>query len=212
MKDEQQEVRKGGIIAAVKFIEVMGVETINSLYANLKTASEDPKWRVRLELIKNIAELGYKMENSEVFLKHFEPLYTIYLKDRAACIRKHGVSCIGKLGQSYKSTWLDPFTNKLIELIQKESSYHYKISAIYSLKEVCLVSQENLEKGTNAIIKACQDSVPNVREVCVKCLKEIGVRWEKSPIKEVVKKQLAVMQNDTDKEVKELAVEVSGKV
>lgn len=61
MKDDQQEVRKGGIIASCKFIEVMGVETIGSLSANLKTASEDPKWRVRLELIRNIADLGVKI-------------------------------------------------------------------------------------------------------------------------------------------------------
>lgn len=39
MKDDNQEVRKGGIDAAVKFIEVMGAETINSLYPSLKTCS-----------------------------------------------------------------------------------------------------------------------------------------------------------------------------
>jgi hypothetical protein len=41
-------VRKGGIEAAVKFIEVLGPETINALYPSLKACSEDPKWRVRL--------------------------------------------------------------------------------------------------------------------------------------------------------------------
>ena len=48
MKDDNQEVRKGGIEAAVKFIEVLGADTINSLYPSLKTCSEDLKWRVRL--------------------------------------------------------------------------------------------------------------------------------------------------------------------
>jgi hypothetical protein len=90
MKDDQQEVRKGGILAAVKFVEVMGIETIGSLQANLKTASEDHKWRVRLELIRNIADLSVRVENSEVFTKHFEPLFIIYLKDRASSIRKMG--------------------------------------------------------------------------------------------------------------------------
>ncbi|MCB0370276.1 MAG: hypothetical protein KDD45_12850 [Bdellovibrionales bacterium] len=48
MKDDNQEVRKGGIEAAVKFIEVLGAENVTSLYPNLKACSEDGKWRVRL--------------------------------------------------------------------------------------------------------------------------------------------------------------------
>jgi hypothetical protein len=48
MKDDNQEVRKGGIQAATKFIEVLGPETFSSLSLSLKTSSEDPKWRVRL--------------------------------------------------------------------------------------------------------------------------------------------------------------------
>ena len=64
MKDDQQEVRKGGILAATKFIEVMGNDTISSLYTSLKQAAEDPKWRVRLELIKNISNLSLTIENT----------------------------------------------------------------------------------------------------------------------------------------------------
>ncbi|CAM6002361.1 unnamed protein product [Sphagnum balticum] len=39
MKDDNQEVRKGGIQAAVKFLEVLGAETVNSLYPNLKSCN-----------------------------------------------------------------------------------------------------------------------------------------------------------------------------
>ena len=48
MKDDNQEVRKGGIEAATKFIEVLGPDTIGSLHSSLKACSEDSKWRVRL--------------------------------------------------------------------------------------------------------------------------------------------------------------------
>lgn len=51
MKDEQQEVRKGGIDAGTKFVEVLGPETMSSLYPSFKACSEDAKWRVRLVLI-----------------------------------------------------------------------------------------------------------------------------------------------------------------
>ena len=39
MKDEQQEVRKGGIEAAIKFIEVVGADSINGLYTSIKTCA-----------------------------------------------------------------------------------------------------------------------------------------------------------------------------
>lgn len=48
MKDDNQEVRKGGIDAAAKFIEVIGPDSFSALYPSLKTCSEDNKWRVRL--------------------------------------------------------------------------------------------------------------------------------------------------------------------
>lgn len=87
MKDDNQEVRKGGIEAAAKFIEVMGVETINSLYPSLKTCSEDTKWRVRLELMKNLSALAVKVQNNDLFIKYLEPLILNYLKDRVSAIR-----------------------------------------------------------------------------------------------------------------------------
>lgn len=62
MKDDSQEVRKGGIEAAVKFIEVLGAENVTSLSPSLKACSEDGKWRVRLELMKNILELAVKTQ------------------------------------------------------------------------------------------------------------------------------------------------------
>lgn len=60
MRDENQEVRKGGIEGAVKFVEVLGADTVSSLYPSLKSCSEDPKWRVRLELMRNVVDLAVK--------------------------------------------------------------------------------------------------------------------------------------------------------
>ena len=60
MKDDVQEVRKGSVEAGVKFIEIMGPDTFSSLQASLKSSSDDTKWRVRLELMKSIADLAVK--------------------------------------------------------------------------------------------------------------------------------------------------------
>lgn len=60
MRDDNQEVRKGGIEGAVKFIEILGADTVGPLYPSLKSCSEDPKWRVRLELMRNVVDLAVK--------------------------------------------------------------------------------------------------------------------------------------------------------
>lgn len=51
-----------GIDAAEKFIEVLGAETMSALYPSFKSCSEDPKWRVRLELVDHICQLGASLK------------------------------------------------------------------------------------------------------------------------------------------------------
>ena len=121
------------------------------------------------------------MKNADVWIKHLEPLFSIYLKDRAAAIRKMGSSKVQELSKIYGSAWLGTFINKLTDIIQKETSYHYKNSAIYSLTEVCLANYDNVEKCVTHIFKTSHDNVPNVREVSVKCLRNIAIKWDKKP-------------------------------
>lgn len=63
MKDDNQEVRKGGIHAAAKLIEVLGAEMLTSIEINLKQSLQDPKWRVRLEAVKSLINLSIKIKN-----------------------------------------------------------------------------------------------------------------------------------------------------
>ena len=69
MKDENQEVRKGALLAAVKFIEVLGVDSINSFIPLFKQIMEDTKWRVRLELLRNIINLSVKCNVKNILIK-----------------------------------------------------------------------------------------------------------------------------------------------
>jgi len=78
MKDDNQEVRKGGIEASAKFIEILGSENINSLYPSLKTCLEDGKWRVRLELIKNIIELSLKTQVKTLIFRTISSFQSIW--------------------------------------------------------------------------------------------------------------------------------------
>jgi serine/threonine-protein phosphatase 2A regulatory subunit A len=192
MKDDNQEVRKGGIEAATKFIEVLGADTITSLYPSLKACSEDAKWRVRLELMRNIIELAVKAQNNDLFTKYLEPLFINYLKDRVSAIRGVAIERIGDLARTYGVNWINSFLGKLSETISKEPCFHFKIAAVYSLKEICysVHGESFVDKSINLIIQASREPVPNIREVCVKAERDIASRFEKGSIRDAIKKHI----------------------
>ena len=88
--------------------------------------------------------------------------------------------------------------------MNRDVSYHYKISVIYSLKEICLdpSSEQYVEKSIALISKGVGDKVPNVREACVKCFHDLIMRWEKGTYREMMKKQICILAEDTDLEVR----------
>lgn len=134
MKDDNQEVRKGGIHAAAKLIEVLGPEMMNSIEINLKQALEDPKWRVRLEAIKALINLSLKIKNPELFKQKLEPMITYYLKDRASAIRVSAIERIQELVKVYGSNWVNSFIDRLGDILSKDPCFHFKLAAISTIR------------------------------------------------------------------------------
>lgn len=98
-------------------------------------------------------------------MKYLEPFYSFYLNDRAAAIRKLGVGRLPEILKVYGKVYMNPFHAKLTELLSKETSYHYKITAVHALKTICLDQNNDgfFEKCIEALAKAAGESVPNVR-------------------------------------------------
>ena len=204
MKDEQQEVRKGGIEAAVKFIEVLGADSINGLYASIKACAEDTKWRVRLTLTQCLIDLAVRTQNSDMFAKYLEPLILNYLKDRVSAIRSAAIERLPDLCKALGSNWINSFLTKLSDIVQKDPCFHFKIAAMYSLRELCLLpgTDAYLEKGLNLIMTVSKEPVANIREVCVKVERDIGLRCEKPAVREAIKKHIGSLAEDPDLEVR----------
>jgi hypothetical protein len=57
-----------------------------------------------------------------------------FLSDRASGVRNVGVKAVGSFAKTFGEVWLNSFIPKLEEVLGKETSYHFKITAIYSLK------------------------------------------------------------------------------
>ena len=60
--------------------------------------------------------------------------------------------------------------------------------------------------------KALGEKVPNIREACVKCFHDMIIRWDKGGYKEMIKKQLAILAEDSDSEVKEKAKDILSRI
>ena len=104
------------------------------------------------------------------------------------------------MSKLYGKVWLNPFFNKLVDLAGKEGSFHFKITALYSMTKICMDSSNEslLEKCLQLLSKSCSDPVPNIREVCVKCYHDLLTKWDNKDVREKVKKELQILSKDTD--------------
>ena len=95
-------------------------------------------------------------------------------------------------------------------MLAKSLPYHYKITALYSLKTICMdpMNEQLVERCIGLIRKGSGEKVANIRQVCVKCLHEMLMRWDKGTYREEMKKQLLIMSKDEDEEVSRRAQEI----
>ena len=90
-----------------------------------------------------------------MYFKHLEPFFTFYLSDRASAIRTEGISKLPSVLSLYGKSELLEFYNQLAALVNKELSHHYKITALYSLKTICMdaANEQLVEKCIELIRK-----------------------------------------------------------
>jgi len=55
-----------------------------------------------------------------------------------SAIRAVAIGKIQELAKNYGANWINSFLGKLSDIIVKDPCFHFKIAAIYSLKEICL--------------------------------------------------------------------------
>ena len=133
-----------------------------------------------------------------------------YLKDRVSSIRTVAVSKISDLCKAFGPTWINSFIPKLSDVLTKDPCFHFKIAAVYSLKEICVSvhGEAFLEKSINLIIGASTEPVANIREVCVKVERDIAQKYEKSSIRDMIKKHISSLSEDQDLEVRTTVADI----
>jgi hypothetical protein len=69
-----------------------------------------------------------------------------------------------------------------------------------------------LDKALSLIISACNEPVPNIREVCVKMEREIANRWDKASVRDAIKKHILSLADDPDLEVRITVADIQGRL
>ena len=140
----------------------------------------------------------------DLFAKYLEPLFLNYLKDRVSSIRAAAIERIQDLAKAFGPNWINTLIPKLNDVIVKDPCFHFKIAAIYSLREICMSAHGEmfLEKSLNMIIGASKEPVANIREVCVKAERDIAHRFDKGSTRDSIKKHIHSLSEDPDLEVR----------
>ncbi|KAM3135001.1 hypothetical protein pb186bvf_012825 [Paramecium bursaria] len=204
LSDENTDVRKNAAIATGQFAAAIGPESLNQFVPFLRKSMDDAKWRVRKEVMQTVMNLSLTIKNQDVFIKHLEPVYTTYLKDRAQEVRSIGLSKLPELIQTYRVEWvMGSFFQKVQEALNKENGFLYRINALYTIQQIGLVVQPDIiaDKLLPVVIRCMKDSVPNIRFVSVKVAKALSKRIENPQILTQIKNSITELVQDPDRDV-----------
>ena len=88
-----------------------------------------------------------------------------FLRERVSAIRGVAIDRIADLCKAYGNSWINTIIPKLIEIINKDPCFHFKIAAIYSLREIgySVYGDSHLETILKAIMVAASEPVANIR-------------------------------------------------
>ncbi|CAK59059.1 unnamed protein product (macronuclear) [Paramecium tetraurelia] len=210
MSDDNQDVRKNAAQSVGVFAAALGSDSLGQFIPHLKKCMEDPKWRVRKEIIQTVIQLALTIKNSEVFIKQLEPVYVMFLKDRAAEVRTIGLSRLNDLIQTYKIDWaLGSFLSKCLETLNKDTGFLYRMNALYAIQQIGLVADGPTitDKLWPIVQKCMKDVVPNIRFVSIKVAKTLSKKIDHQGTLNQIKQAINEMTDDNDRDVKFYAQE-----
>lgn len=204
--DENPSVRSSVIKAAINFILEIGGEILPILGPSLKNASEDNKWRVRLETLEGVVKIAQHFKQVDMFSKYLEPLFLHYLKDRASAVREVGVAKLKTLVEIFKTDWaLQTIIPKLNDVLKQETGYLFKIAALNSYQSIMEAAPHDKEipdKLIPALVKYCKDALPNIKIVICRIFKKVIQTVSVSASTTTLIKNCAnELKNDKDKDV-----------
>lgn len=210
IKDEDGDVRLNVAKGLIKLAEVLGNDLLTEgVIASLSQMTKDTQWRVRSSVYDLLSDLGAAL-GKETFQRSLKDVFFGFLTDTAASVRNQGILKLGDLADSFGNEWVvDEIIPKLNDIYdQDKQGYLYRMCVINAGIEV----SRNLSKSqinthiVPILLKACSDSVANVRITVCKAIKKLVSTSEGASVGSNFKSTLADLVSDSDKDVKHFAM------
>ena len=209
IKDDDGDVRLNSASGLIKLVDVIGKDILaENVITTLSQLTKDTQWRVRSAVYDLIADFGVAL-GKDSFDKTLRDIFFGFLTDTAASVRNEGIKKLGELSVAYRNDWvIDEVIPKLNEIYdQDKQGYLYRMCIINAGIEVSRsLSKSQINSHIVPImLKACSDSVPNVRITVCKAIKRLVATPEGGSVGSNFKSTLSDMVNDTDKDVAHFA-------
>ena len=205
IKDEDGDVRLNAAKGLIKLADVLGKDLINdNVISSLSQMTKDTQWRVRSAVYDLLSDLGIAL-GKEPFQRSLKDIFFGFLTDTAASVRNQGILKLGELSVSFRNDWVvDEIVPKLNEIYEQDKQgYLYRMCVINAGIEISRsLSKSQINSHIVPImLKACTDSVANVRITVAKAIKKLVSTPEGSTVGSNFKSILTDMVKDSDKDV-----------
>ncbi len=209
IKDEDGDVRLNVSKGLIKLAEALGNDLLTeSVIQSLSQMTKDTQWRVRSSVYDLLSDLGAAL-GKETFQRTLKDIFFGFLTDTAASVRNQGILKLGDLSDSFGSDWvIDEIIPKLNDIYdQDKQGYLYRMCVINAGIEIsrCMSKSQINTHIVPIMLKACSDSVANVRITVCKAIKKLVSTSEGASAGSNFKSTLADLVNDSDKDVKHFA-------
>lgn len=193
LQDEDSEVRLALIQELHSLVQVIGLERLLqvALMPALETLTRDSQWRVRHAILQHLPSITQLLDAAS-FEEHLLPLLQRCLTDDVWAVRREAALILAKA--PYGDAWLDTKLASIIEELSTQPNYQLRQMAAH-LAEICHPRDAFLP----ILYKLTRDPVPNVRLVVARSL----LNWQV----ELVQEALAILNSDTDPDVRAIIAE-----
>mmetsp|Transcript_35132 Transcript_35132/g.47975 ORF Transcript_35132/g.47975 Transcript_35132/m.47975 type:complete len:585 (+) Transcript_35132:189-1943(+) len=203
LKDEFSEVRLSIIskLGAVK--EFISVELLEqSLLPAVIHLAEDKQWRVRLATIDHIPLLAEQL-GVAYFDEKLGPLCFSWLNDSVSSVRVAATVNLKKLSVLYGPEWTETMLVPRVLQLQKNTNYLYRLTTLFAIQQLAETCPAKvLESSLLPLARELsEDRVPNIRLNAAKSLQIIHP-FVGAEGKKIVMSILAILQDDSDSDVK----------
>ena len=180
LSDEHIEVKLSMIQGLGQLVTTAGSEMVSTeLVGLLEGIGKDPsQWRLRAAVIRACVDIC-KVLGDEIFIRSLQDIYFGFLNDPVSEVRLSGVETIADIVTVLGDEWVTAeFLPKLQDIYHRDN-FVARINVLHALAKVRL----SVDQMSTIFYFAAKDSVPNVRLVLCKVMKEIAGKMDISQLR-----------------------------